>query len=249
MRCRYFINMIFVLALVAANAAAQSQSGKKSSPRTEKQLAEQLTKSRADLVNAAKEYRTSLEKLLALIEADVELATEAVEKRKELYARSIISRRELEAGEQALSDVQRKAEETRKEIAETDDLIAEASAAVELPPIPRGTYRATAAIIRYSGSAAWIISDISKVESFFVSRFGRVLPISALGQSATHNRLGFDHRNNVDVALHPDSAEGEALMAYLRSAGIPFIAFRHAVAGSATGAHIHIGNPSHRLVR
>jgi hypothetical protein len=30
----------------------------------------------------------------------------------------------------------------------------------------------------------------------------------------------------------------------LRRAGIPFIAFRSAVAGAATGAHIHIGQPS-----
>jgi hypothetical protein len=52
----------------------------------------------------------------------------------------------------------------------------------------------------------------------------------------------------MDVAVQPDSPEGEALMAYLRSQGIPFIAFRHAVPGSATGAHIHIGRPSHRIV-
>jgi hypothetical protein len=51
----------------------------------------------------------------------------------------------------------------------------------------------------------------------------------------------------MDVAVHPDSAEGAALMSYLRSQGIPFIAFRQAVAGSATGAHIHIGYPSHRI--
>ena len=246
---RYFINMIFVLALAATSAFAQAQNEKKTSPQTRQQLADQLAKSRSDLVAAAKEYRTSLEKLFALIEIDVKSAAETVEKRKELYDRSIISRRELEESEQTLSDAQRKAEQTQKQIAETDDLIAEASAIVELPPIPKGSYRTTTAIIRYNGSAAWTISDVTRVESFFVSNFGRSLPISALGQSATHDRLGFDHRNNVDVALHPDSAEGQALMAYLRSAGIPFIAFRQAVAGSATGAHIHIGNPSHRLVR
>ena len=38
-----------------------------------------------------------------------------------------------------------------------------------------------------------------------------------------------------------------ALIAYLRSNGIPYIAFRSAVAGAATGAHIHVGYPSHRL--
>jgi len=52
----------------------------------------------------------------------------------------------------------------------------------------------------------------------------------------------------MDVALHPDSDEGRSLMAYLRRAGIPFIAFRSAMPGSATGAHIHIGLPSIRTM-
>jgi hypothetical protein len=47
--------------------------------------------------------------------------------------------------------------------------------------------------------------------------------------------------------LHPDSPEGKALIAFLRGNGIPFLAFRSAVAGTATGAHIHIGYPSHRI--
>jgi hypothetical protein len=37
-------------------------------------------------------------------------------------------------------------------------------------------------------------------------------------------------------------------MTYLRKAGIPFIAFRRAIAGSATGAHIHIGIGSLRAI-
>jgi hypothetical protein len=51
----------------------------------------------------------------------------------------------------------------------------------------------------------------------------------------------------MDVAVHPDSAEGRALMAYLQSQGIPYTAFRAPLAGNATGAHIHIGSPSRRL--
>ena len=48
------------------------------------------------------------------------------------------------------------------------------------------------------------------------------------------------------LALHPESAEGRSVLNYLRQAGIPFIAFRNAVPGAATGAHIHIGKPSPR---
>jgi hypothetical protein len=37
-------------------------------------------------------------------------------------------------------------------------------------------------------------------------------------------------------------------MFYLRKSGIPFIAFRSAVANMSTGAHIHIGRPSPRII-
>ena len=84
------------------------------------------------------------------------------------------------------------------------------------------------------------------VERFFLSKFGRSLPISAFGQTALHGRLGFNHNNAFDVAVHPDSVEGRAIMSLLRSQGIPFIAFRGAVRGVATGPHIHVGNPSPR---
>jgi len=36
-------------------------------------------------------------------------------------------------------------------------------------------------------------------------------------------------------------------MEYLRAAGIPFIAAWGAIPGSASGAHIHVGQPSPRL--
>jgi hypothetical protein len=93
----------------------------------------------------------------------------------------------------------------------------------------------------------WSIANFSGIQSFFSAKFGHPLPTSAMGQSATHNELGLDHRNAVDVAVHPDSVEGKALINYLQSQGIPFLAFRAAVPGVATGPHIHIGNPSHRL--
>ena len=62
-----------------------------------------------------------------------------------------------------------------------------------------------------------------------------------------HDRLGLDHHGAIDVALWPDSAEGLALMDYLRRAGISFLAYRSSVPGEATGAHIHIGEPSPRF--
>ncbi|HET9531677.1 MAG TPA: SH3 domain-containing protein [Blastocatellia bacterium] len=84
------------------------------------------------------------------------------------------------------------------------------------------------------------------VEQFYARRFGRSLPISAYGQTGLHSRMGFSHHNAFDVPLHPDGIEGRALISFLREQGIPFIAFRRAVRGAATGPHVHIGRPSPR---
>jgi hypothetical protein len=101
--------------------------------------------------------------------------------------------------------------------------------------------------VHYRGPARWTLAEAPKVQDFFARRFGRALPVSAFGQTPVHDRLGFDHRQALDVAVTPDSLEGTTLMAFLRGAGISFMAFRGAVAGEATGAHIHIGQASRRL--
>ena len=97
------------------------------------------------------------------------------------------------------------------------------------------------------GSGRWSVSDSARVESFFLSKFGRALPLTALGQSDLHTRWGYDHRQGMDVGLHPESREGKALIQFLRSEEIPFLTFREAVPGVATGPHIHVGKPSRRL--
>ncbi|HKP85086.1 MAG TPA: hypothetical protein VJZ26_03255 [Blastocatellia bacterium] len=243
--------VLVVLVLLLASAGAQAQ-GKKKKPAGKSQptLADRVAEAKQDVIRAAKEYKASLEKLLVFQEADVKAAAEMVEKRKALLQQSIISRKEVEEGERLLAAAQTKVNETRKQMGETDNLMSEAAAEeklAKLPPARLGTYQATSALIRYNGTARWALSEATKVEGFYLSHFHRSMPVSAFGQTAVHTQLGFDHSNSMDVAVHPDSAEGQALMSYLRSAGIPFIAFRHAVAGSATGAHIHVGYPSHRI--
>jgi len=53
----------------------------------------------------------------------------------------------------------------------------------------------------------------------------------------------------MDVAVNPVSKEGQALMSWLDTQRIPFLAFDRAVPGQSTGPHIHIGNPSQRLAQ
>jgi hypothetical protein len=92
----------------------------------------------------------------------------------------------------------------------------------------------------------WSLAEASKVEQFFTSKFNKPLPTTAFGQSDLHTRWGLDHRNGMDVGLHPDSVEGRALIEFLRAESIPFLVFRGPIPGVATGPHIHIGNRSSR---
>lgn len=111
--------------------------------------------------------------------------------------------------------------------------------------------RSTSGETKLASAAApdWSLADSKKVENFFFTKFGRPLPTSAFGQSDIHDRWGLDHRQGLDVGLHPDSLEGIALVDFLRAEKIPYLVFRQAIPGVATGPHIHIGRPSHRYLR
>jgi len=205
-----------------------------------------LERARTDVVATSREYRASLDRVLPFREDAARRAGAALETRRRLLASGAVSRRDVEVAEGALQTAQAELDETRREIADAERLVAEAIAAETLPPLPTGATTATAALVQHHGPAAWSLARVAPLQRFFSERFGRPLPISALGQTAVHDRLGFDHRNALDVAVHPDSAEGKALIAWLRSEGVSFLAFRGPVSGEATGAHLHIGEPSPR---
>jgi len=100
---------------------------------------------------------------------------------------------------------------------------------------------------RYAGRGGFDVGLLKVLTADFEIEFGRPLPISAYGATALHRAWGLDHRGRVDVALHPDSPEGSWLLDYLRKLGVPYYAFRGAMKGRSTGAHIHIGPPSEPL--
>lgn len=225
------------------------------SPAQTKELAEAATQARTNLITATQNYQESLEKLRGFYEDEVKRTADLVEKRRKLLDLGVIAKRELDDSEQKLKAAQNKVVEVRKQMGEAGEMLAEVIAAEEdarkaaetrsrMPDL----YRPGLVMVRYTGLNNWSLAEAGKIEAFFQAKFGRQLPISAWGQSATHDRLGFDHRHAMDVAVHPDSLEGRALMDYLRSLGIPFTAFRAPIAGSATGVHIHIGQPSHRVI-
>jgi hypothetical protein len=180
---------------------------------------------------------------------DVEKLTANTETLRQLYSEGLIARVELEKAEQDLDAAKAHVEEEARlaELKATELKKAEEAAKIKSFVKPTLMPLSTTATVLRSSSGSWSMASLSAVQQFFSNTFGKPLPTSTIGQSATHNRMGWDHRNAVDVGLHPDSAEGRALMAYLQSNGIPFLAFRGAIPGVATGPHIHIGSPSHRL--
>lgn len=103
------------------------------------------------------------------------------------------------------------------------------------------------AMIRYNGNGSFRTADLTTISAQFQRRFGKTLPISALGQTLVHQAMGLDHHGRVDIALNPETPEGLWLRELLEKLHIPYLAFRTAVAGAATAPHIHIGPGSSRL--
>jgi hypothetical protein len=256
MRRRALFNLLFLIAMIApqlwavgALGIAQDNVAHTQSVQRADLAESELRRTRADVIQKIKETRNGAERLLGLHEQHRQSLLEEYERRRKLYDQSLIARTDVLQAEQAMVESGLRREEDRRRLAEIDMAIVEVAVSDELQRLPAltvGGYRETAELLRFNGGALWSRQDAPKLERFYFETFGRTLPISASGQTATHDRLKFDHRNAIDVALHPDSAEGRALLGYLRQAGIPFMAFRNAVPGVATGAHIHVGRTSPR---
>ena len=215
-------------------------------------------KPNAQVERAATEYKSKLEQLLTIYERDSKQAEERLTTMRELLAQGLVTGRDVETAEDAAARTREKVADAQAQLQSADMAVAEALVEVEteaptwkLRPssVPRAvnTLVRTTAYIRYGGAGAWSLADAVGIKQFFIRRFGRALPIGAFGQSALHDRWGYDHRNAMDVGINPDSNEGQALLEYLRANGIPFTAFHFAVPGVATGPHIHVGLPSHRI--
>ena len=211
------------------------------------------------LQQATTEFKSNLEQLLTLYEGESKRAEAQLAKVKELLAQGLVTRSELETAEDSVTRTREKVAEAQAQLKSADVLIAEGLVEAEAEESPRkvrpspagravNTLVLTRAYIRYGGARAWSLSEAAGIKQFFARRFGRALPIGAFGQSALHNRWGYDHRNAMDIGVNPGSNEGQALMEYLRANGIPFLAFHFAVPGVATGPHIHVGLPSHKFI-
>jgi hypothetical protein len=251
--------LLALLVSLAAVSGAYAQKKPAPKPKTvpaqtaPAQNESELSKLHDSYIKATKEYKASLEKLLELYQASTKKIEVRVNQSKKLFADGLVSQREVEQNEQALLDANLKVTEVRTQISGADTQIAQALIEIEgdkqiakLGPVRKGSFIKTTSFIRYSGAGSWVLSQAGRIEMFFQQSFKRPLPIAVFGQGSIHNQWHLDHRNAMDISLNPDGPEGQALMGYLRSNGIPFSAFRGAIPGVATGPHIHIGMPSHR---
>lgn len=240
-----------VAALYLPVTVAQSN---KTKPQTKRpQASSELEQLRKQYIETTKEYKTSLERLLDLYKSSVKKAEARRDKSKDLFKEGLISRTQFEEAEQAVADEQLKIAGVQQQMKDAETQIAQTLLEMEgekeiarLRLKPKGGVIQTASFIRYTGAGSWAISQSDKLQTFFQQTFKRPLPIAVFGQGAIHNRWHLDHRNAMDVSLHPDGVEGRALIDFMRRNGIPFSAFRGAIPGVATGPHIHIGRPSHR---
>lgn len=246
--------IIFAFILMSLPVEAQQKKRKAQQPRTQQsEAAAQLAKSREEYIKVTREYKASLQSLLAIYETNVRKAQDQVTKLRELYAQGLISKNALDESEAKVAEAQAKVVEVRQQMANADtqiaDILIEAQTEAQMArarPVPSGSLVRTTSYIRYNAPGAWLLSEAWKVQRFFLQKFGRPLPISAFGQSSIHDQWRLDHHNAMDVPISPDGVEGQALMEFLRENHIPFSAFRMAIQGTATGPHIHIGQPSHR---
>ncbi len=249
-RVRFWVLVLLVLTLVSFDASAQRRPKKKPAPAPQPT---ELSKLREDFINATNEYKASLAKLLPFYENDVKKAEVKLEQAKKLLAEGLIPKSQLEENEHTLAVAKQKVAETNHAMSGADDQIAgvlvEAAANDEIAKnlrLAKQSLVRTAAFTRYTGAGSWNLSDAWKVQRFFTDTFKKQLPVAVFGQGAIHDRWRLDHHNAMDIQLHPDGPEGRALLEFLQKNGIPYLAFRSAIPGTATGPHIHIGRPSHR---
>jgi hypothetical protein len=240
--------LLFCLCVVAS-----AQKKKKKSKPPEPAPVTELSELRDQYVKATNDYKASLEKLLLIYQVNVKRSEEKLATSKNLLNEGLLSKSDFERNEQALKAEQDKVADVQKQMATADSQIAavlvEADADATLAKnlkLARTKLVRTTSFMRFNGTPGWGLGDAWKVQRFFSDTFHKSLPVAVFGQGAIHDRWRLDHRNAMDISLHPDSAEGQALLNFLQKNGIPFLAFRSAIPGTATGPHIHIGRPSHR---
>jgi hypothetical protein len=245
--------LIAPLFLTVCASGVSAQKKTRSKPKTTAKPADELAKLREQYAIATQDVKNHLEKLQAIHIKNIKKEEDKLEVSRKLFADGLLPKNKVEENERAVAIEKDKLAEIQRQMANADtqvaEMLLEAKAFDKMAKslrMARGSLVRTSAMIRYQGMGGWQLNDSWKVQKFFSETFSKPLPIAVFGQGPIHDRWRLDHRNSMDISLHPDGVEGRALMSFLQKNGIPFLAFREAIPGTATGPHIHIGRPSHR---
>ena len=192
---------------------------------------------------------SELEAMLAAAGRRLERRQQALDRARKLVDAGVASQTSLGTFTEALEWAQKEyalAESRARSVREIAEMAAaERDLHKRMEEQPASAVPQTAE--RFDGNGSFTTTEFKNVERAFELRFSKPLPVSAMGETAVHKALGFDHRGRVDVAVNPDQPEGKWLREFLAAHKIPYFAFWHAVPGKATGAHIHIGPMSTRI--
>ena len=94
---------------------------------------------------------------------------------------------------------------------------------------------------------AFSVRMLPQVERAFEARFCQAAAGERHGRNGGASRAGLRPSRTGGRGAESGSARGQVAARYLEANRIPFFAFRQAVPGKATGAHIHLGPMSTRL--
>lgn len=173
-----------------------------------------------------------------------------LEQQEKLVDEGVMARGELQSLQDELASRQLTLDLANSRAKLIEEIMASARREIELEQsakIQPAPSVGGALMVHFEGDGQISPADIQRIADAYQRQFHKPLPVSANGETNAHRALGFDHRGRVDVAVNPDQKEGVWLRAYLEKNDIPYYAFRTAVPGKATGAHIHIGPGSARL--
>jgi hypothetical protein len=172
-----------------------------------------------------------------------------VDRGKQFIAEAVAPKGFTADAEDELARRQKTLSQAKDRAALVNEIVAMVHAEIENQPHGEKGARVGLAKEFVDGSHGLLTSkDIKDLTLAFEKKFDEPLPVSARGETAVHRALGFDHTGRIDVALMPDSTEGKWLRTYLDKKDFPYYAFRVAIRGKATGAHIHVGPGSTRLL-
>src|SRR5438105_9492790 len=173
-RVRIRAAIALVALVLSPGAPAQKQTASRHETSTPDQSASELSKLRDQYIKTTKDYKANLQKLLALYQDSAQKAAQQRDKMQKLLAEGLVSQREVEQAESALTDAGLKVSEVQQQLGAADTQIAQTPLEIEgekqlakLGPLRKGALVRTTSFIRYNGAGAWSLSQAGKIELFF----------------------------------------------------------------------------------